>query len=140
MSLAPAIPAPPIPGSSPSSADVTLADPAERGRTVLAPQVVDKIAAQAATEIDGISGLQRRIAGRSVGSERVRAESDLDGQVVAVRLQLAVAFPAPLLELTRRVRQHVTGQIQTLCSLQVDHVDITVAALRADASQRRRVQ
>lgn len=138
MSLAPAIPVPRISGSS-SGPDVTRADPAERGRTVLAPQVVDKIAAQAATEIDGISGLQRRIAGRALGNAQVRAQSDLDGQVVAVRMQLAVEFPAPLLELTRQVRQHVTEQIQTLCSLRVDHIDITVAALRGGASQRRRV-
>jgi uncharacterized alkaline shock family protein YloU len=137
MSLAPAIPAPRILRPSPSGPGITLADPAGRGRTVLAPLVVEKIAAQAATEIGGISGSRRRIAGRAAGSERVRAEADLDGQVAAVRLQLAAAFPAPLLELTRQVRQHVTEQIQTLCSLRVDHVDITVAALHGGAGQRR---
>jgi uncharacterized alkaline shock family protein YloU len=116
---------------------VTLAEPAERGRTVLAPGVVEKIAAQAALEIGDISGLRRRVAGRMVSDERVRAEADLDGQVVAVRLQLAVAFPAPLLQLTREVRQHVTTRIQALCGLRVDHVDITVAALRGRGSRRR---
>jgi uncharacterized alkaline shock family protein YloU len=116
---------------------VTLAEPAERGRTVLAPGVVEKIAAQAALEIGDISGLRRRVAGRMVSDERVRAEADLDGQVAAVRLQLAVAFPAPLLQLTREVRQHVTTRIQTLCGLRVDHVDITVAALRSRGSRRR---
>jgi uncharacterized alkaline shock family protein YloU len=137
MILAPAVPAPRIPGPSPGGRGTSPADLAGRGRTVLAPLVVEKIAAQAATEIGGISGLRRRIAGRAAGSERVHAEADLDGQVTAVRLQLAAAFPAPLLELTRQVRQHVTEQIQTLCSLRVDHVDITVAALHGGACQRR---
>ncbi len=126
--------APPAPAPSSSSRTIT---PAERGRTVLAPLVVEKIAAQAATEIGGISGLRRHIAGRAVGDEQVRAEADLDGQVVGVRLQLAAAFPVPLLELTRQVRQHVTAQIQTLCDLRVDHIDITVVALRGGASNRR---
>jgi uncharacterized alkaline shock family protein YloU len=108
-----------------------------RGRTMLAPLVVEKIAAQAALEIGDISGLRRRVAGRIVSDERVRAEADLDGQVAVLRLQLAVAFPAPVLQLTREVRQHVTTRVQTLCGLRVDHVDITVAALRGRGSRGR---
>jgi uncharacterized alkaline shock family protein YloU len=114
-----------------------LTDPDTRGRTVLAPGVVEKIAAQAALEIGDISGLRRRVAGRLVSDERVRADVVLDGQVAVVRLQLAVAFPARLLDLTREVRQHVTARVQALSGLRVDHVDITVAALRRRESRRR---
>jgi uncharacterized alkaline shock family protein YloU len=128
MSLAPAIETASVAGP---------ADPSERGRTVLAPGVVRKIAAQAATEIDGISGLRRRFAGRTVGDEQVYSEADIDGQVVAVRLRIAAAFPARLLDLTREVRRHVTTRVETLCDLRVDHVDITVDALRGRGQQGR---
>jgi len=133
----PAAPAPPDPGAA---GDVVPLPAAERGTTTLAPRVVEKIAAQAATEIGQVSGLARRIAGRTVGAERVRAEASLDGQVATVRLQIAVGFPAPLAGLTRQVRQHVTDQVQRMSGVRVDHIDITVAALRAASGGRRRVQ
>ena len=111
-----------------------------RGTTTLADRVVEKIAAQAATEVDHATGLRRSLAGRDVGRSTVRAHVDLDGGVAALRLDLAVAFPAPVRVVTRAVRAHVTTRVGQLCDLTVDHVDITVAALPRPDVDRRRVR
>jgi uncharacterized alkaline shock family protein YloU len=113
--------------------------PAERGITTLAPRVVEKIAARAAGEVAQVFGLSRTLAGHTLGAERVRADAELDGHVAVLRLDLSVAFPAPLIPLTRTVREHVTNTVQTLCGLHVDHIDLTVAALRHPSAEHKRV-
>jgi len=118
-----------------------VARPAEeRGATVIAARVIEKTAAHAAGELDQVYGLSRRMMGVSVGAEHVRADAQVDGQVASLRLQLGAAFPAPLVTLTRQVRDHVTTKVQQLCGVRVDHIDITVAALRHPSVERRRVQ
>jgi uncharacterized alkaline shock family protein YloU len=116
------------------------ADPAERGTTTLAPRVVEKVASQAAGETEQVFGLPRRLAGRALGGERVRASATVDGHLAAVEIELAAAFPAPLIELTRRVRDHVSSRLTSLCGVRVDYVDVTVAALRPPETSRRRVR
>lgn len=113
--------------------------PAERGITTLAPRVVEKIAARAAGEVEQVFGLSRTLAGRSLGAQRVRVDADLDGHVAVLRLDLGAGFPAPLIPLTRMVREHVTNTVQTLCGLHVDHIDVTVAELRHPSAERKRV-
>ncbi len=112
----------------------------ERGATVIAARVIEKTAAHAAAQLDQVYGLSRRMVGVSVGAEHVRADAEVDGQVVSLRVQLGAAFPTPLVTLTREVREHVTAQVQQLCGVRVDHIDITVAALRHPSVERRRVQ
>ncbi|MHA3705100.1 Asp23/Gls24 family envelope stress response protein [Jatrophihabitans sp. YIM 134969] len=112
----------------------------QRGTTTLADAVVEKIAATAATEVDGAQGLRRHLAGRAVGSPAVRADVDLDGSVAALRLQIAVEFPKPVRTVTRDVRAHVVARVRELCDVTVDHVDITVAALPRPEQESRRVQ
>lgn len=113
----------------------------ERGRTTIADRVVAKVAAQAATEVEHAAGLRRSLVGRNLGTPRVRADVDVDGRVAAVELDLAVDYPSPVRQVTRDVRRHVTERVGTLCGMQVDHVDITVAALRRPPvdEERRRV-
>jgi len=107
---------------------------------VLAPRVVEKVAAQAAGEVEEVFGLARQLAGRRVGAERVRVQADLDGLVAAIRVELALVYPGALLAVTRRVREHVAGRVQQLCGVRVSQVDITVAALHHQMADRRRVQ
>lgn len=114
-------------------------DAAERGRTTIADRVVAKVAAQAATEVDHAAGLRRSLAGRSLGEARVRTSADVDGHVASLKVDLAVDYPSPVRQVTRAVRRQVTERVVTLCGMQVDHVDITVAALRRPAVDRRRV-
>lgn len=115
-------------------------DPADRGTTTVADRVVEKVAARAAAEVDHATGLRRSLAGRSLGSRAVRADVVIDGSVAALRLELAVVFPAPVRPVTRAVRRHVTARVGDLCDLTVDHVDITVRALPRPNTERSRVQ
>lgn len=116
-----------------------LADPGERGRTTVADRVIAKIAAAAATEVDGAAGLQRSLAGRDLGRPEVRADADVDGAVATLRLQIAVDYPAPVQQVSRAVRRRVVDTLADLAGVRVDHVDITVAALRRPPVTRRRV-
>lgn len=113
-------------------------DAAERGTTTIADRVVARIAAQAAAEVDHATGLRRSLAGRALGRPRVRAAADVDGSVTSLRLDLAVEYPAPVRQVTRAVRRHVVDTVRTLCGMRVDHVDITVAAVRRPAEATRR--
>jgi uncharacterized alkaline shock family protein YloU len=115
-------------------------EPAERGNTTLADKVVEKIAAHAATEVEHASGLRRHVAGRELGTRSVRASATLDGHVAVLRLELAVDYPTPVKTVTRTVRAHVARTVEQLCGLRVDHLDITVAALRRPDTERSRVQ
>ena len=112
----------------------------ERGTTTLADVVVEKIAAAAAGEVPRVGGLRRHLAGRAVGRSQVRADVDLDGAVAALRLELAVEFPAPVRPVTREVRRHVVARVLELCDVTVDHVDITVADLPLPPTDLRRVR
>lgn len=107
---------------------------------MIAARVIEKTAAHAAAQLDQVYGLPRRMVGVSVGAEHVRADAQVDGQVASLRLQLGAAFPTPLVTLTRQVRDHVTTRVERLCGVRVDHIDITVAALRHPNAERRRVQ
>ncbi len=115
-------------------------DPGERGTTTLADKVIEKIAARAAVDVTHALGLSRRLAGRDFGTPTVRAQARVDGQVAYLSLALAVEYPASARATTREVRAHVSNRVATLCGLDVDHIDITVAVLRRPNADRRRVQ
>lgn len=107
--------------------------PETRGSTSIADRVVERIAAQAVAEVDLATGLRRRIPrprpGRSAAANlsRLRAEV-LDG-LVTVSVSVAVRWPAPVRQVTRQVRAHVTERLQTLTGMQVGWVDIDVPTL-----------
>jgi uncharacterized alkaline shock family protein YloU len=56
-----------------------------------------------------------------------------------LRVEIEVDYPAPVRLITRQVRRHVRDRVTRLCGLTVTDVDITVAALRLETRQVRRV-
>ncbi|MGH9060733.1 MAG: Asp23/Gls24 family envelope stress response protein, partial [Acidimicrobiales bacterium] len=54
--------------ASPASR-TALADPAERGGLTISGGTVERIAAQAVTEVDGVGGAASRVLGVAVGGE-----------------------------------------------------------------------
>ena len=126
-------------GATVPAGDAAPVDPGNRGRTTIADRVVAKVAAQAATEVQHAAGLRRSLAGRSLGGDRVRATADVDGHVTTLRLELAVDYPTPVRQVTRAVRRQVVSRVGEYCGMTVDHVDITVAALRRAPVEKRRV-
>ena len=117
-------------------------DAGQRGRTELADRVVEKIAAQAVTEVDQARGLPTgRIRGLMPGehTERAQADADVDGRLVLLTVQLTVTYPAPVRTTTRAVRAHVTARVEQLCDVTVRQLDIRVTALRTDPVPARTV-
>jgi Uncharacterized protein conserved in bacteria len=113
------------PAAEPSAPDA-------RGTTTIADRVVEKIAARAVAEVDLATGAPRRILGVRAGRasrDTARVDAQVTGDVVTVRIALAVHWPASVVAVTRRVRAHVTEQLRTLTGLDVGWVDIDVPAL-----------
>jgi uncharacterized alkaline shock family protein YloU len=118
-----------------------LADPAARGRLTVADRVVERIAAQAAAEVDAATGAPRRRLGVPVGGsdDRPRVTARVDGDVAVVGVEMAVAWPAPVLEVTGRVRERVVAALADLAGVRAAQVDVRVTALTVAGRGERRV-
>ena len=108
-------------------------DPASRGALTIADRVVQKVAAQAVTEVDRATGAPRLVLGQRLGAARpnapARTDAQVDGHLVTVRVSLAVEWPAPVREVAAQVRRHVTHRVLELTGLDVVEVDVDVPAL-----------
>jgi uncharacterized alkaline shock family protein YloU len=110
-----------------------LADPAERGTLQIADKVVQKIAAQAVSEVDLAGGAPRTLLGKRLTKadpdSRARADAHVDGGLVTLQVTLAVQWPAPVREVAEQARRHLTARVHELTGLTVAEVDVDVPAL-----------
>ena len=84
----------PADGSGPADRSVPADDSAgARGRLEIADRVIERIAVQAATEVDLATGAPRRMLGVSVGSptDRPDVSARVDGHVAIVDVVMSVA-------------------------------------------------
>ena len=113
--------------------DLAGRDAGDRGTLTIADRVVEKVAAQAVTEVDLATGAPRTLLGKRLGDDdpdrRARADARVDGDLVSVSVTLAVQWPAPVRQVAAQVRQHLTDRIGELTGLQVAEVDVDVPAL-----------
>ena len=117
-----------------------LAPPEQRGITEIADRVVERIAARAVAEVDDAQGPARKLLGLRVpGAAAPRVSVLIDGRLATVRLAIEVRYPAPIRQVTRRVREHVSDRVGELTGLDVRHVDIDIPAL-ITPDRGRRVQ
>ncbi|MDH6113484.1 putative alkaline shock family protein YloU [Kitasatospora sp. MAP12-15] len=113
------------------------AHPAEdRGRTVLADGVVEKIAGMAAREVPGIyalgSGLSRTFGamrdraagGRSSVSRGIKAE--VGEKQTAIDIALIVEYGVVIPDLAAAVRRNIIGAVERMTGLEVVEVNIAV--------------
>lgn len=136
--------------SLPGAADLVpvpesaLGPPETRGRTEITDRVLERIAARAVTEVDQAGGAARRLLGVPMGRDTAgtaaRVTAHVDGHLATVALRLSVTYPAPIRQVTRRVREHVTARVGELTGLDVRQVDIDIVRLISPERQRRRVQ
>lgn len=113
---------------------------ADRGRTVIEPAVVERIAVQSATEVDGVTrsgtGLESVI-----GRRYPKASAQVAGSHAKVDLDLAVIWPHPLADVCASVRDRVSQRVHELTGMEVDRVHVTaVKVVAADEPSPRRVQ
>lgn len=121
--------APPHPGRVGPHQDTPPAqiDPAQRGRTVIADRVVEKIADTAVREVgpvarwEGGSGVSRYVT-RSLP----RVQATVAGQRARVSAQVAIVWPTPLEHAAAQIRDHVRARVHALTGLTVDAVDVRI--------------
>ena len=117
-----------------------------RGETIIGPTVVEKIAARAASEVDGVggvlqTGLSRLLPWSVGGGSPARASAEVGAETVTVDLTVNVVYPEPVAVVTNGVRDHVTRRLAELCGLRATEINIAVPALVAPRrGARRRVE
>ncbi|MFI6869481.1 Asp23/Gls24 family envelope stress response protein [Nocardia sp. NPDC050406] len=103
------------------------------GRTTVSERAVRRIAARAATEVDGVAA-------------DVRVDAEVTADAAALRVGLPVRYPMPVARVAEACRGHLMARIAELAGLTVTGVEITVSAMplenRSPASEpaRRRVK
>ncbi len=105
-----------------------------RGETIITPQVVEKIATRAASEVHGVggvvqTGLSRLLPWSVGGASPARASAEVDVETVTVDLTVNILYPEPVAVVTNGVRAHVTRRLAELCGLRATEVNIAVPAL-----------
>jgi uncharacterized alkaline shock family protein YloU len=107
--------------------------PEHRGRTEIADRVLAKIATRALSEIEDTGGASRRVLGVRLGRDSLEGTpwvtAKVDGGLATLRMRISVAYPAPVREVARRLRELVRTRVGELTGLDVREVDIDVARL-----------
>jgi uncharacterized alkaline shock family protein YloU len=132
----------PADGSGPAEGTVRADDAAAaRGRLEIADRVIERIAAEAAAEVDRATGAPRRVLGVSVGSptDRPDVSARVDGPVAIVDVVMSVAWPAPVTKVTEQVRARIVQRLADLAGVRAAQVDIRVTTLVSEQSGERRV-
>ena len=111
-----------------------------KGRIHIADEVVEKVAALAATQVDGVADLggdferavesvRERIGlGSKRGDQGVKA--DVKGHEVSVNVTIMVEFGHVVLDVARRVQANVAAQTTRMLGLRVVEVNVTVDDVR----------
>ncbi len=115
----------------PSTDDGARSDAAGRGKLVMAAKVVEKIAAQAASEVSAAGGTSAGVLGIGAKpdlSARPKVDVHLSGRTATLDVEVAVAYPLSIRQSTDRVRRHIIDRVGALAGVQVTRVDIDVTA------------
>jgi uncharacterized alkaline shock family protein YloU len=111
-----------------------------KGRIHIADEVVEKVAALAATEVEGVADLggdferaiesvRERIGlGSKRGDQGVKAE--VKGHEVTINVTVMVEFGHVVLDVARRVQANVAAQTARMLGLRVVEVNVTVDDVR----------
>jgi uncharacterized alkaline shock family protein YloU len=105
-----------------------VAEPGERGTLVIRERVVERIAERAALGVDGVVRRPSTL-GRVTGRDLPRAEATVAGDRTRVRVEIAVAWPAPLAATAATVRDRVHDLVASCTGCTVDAVDVRASSL-----------
>lgn len=128
------------PCSDASVADAALAEPDQRGRTVIEAAVLEHIAVLAALELEGVAATGSDLE-KLIGRRLPKADAHVAGNRARVQVEIATAWPHPVATVAASVREHVTAQLVQLTGLEIDAVDVEVArVIHNPEPERRRVR
>lgn len=116
----------------------SLSDPEHRGSLSIGHPVVRKVAERAADDVPGTTTAERRIAGLQLGRHGTSVRVSGRDNDVDLVLDLALRYPGSVPDVTRAVRDSVTGAVERITSYRVRSLSITVSAL--EAAQQPRVR
>lgn len=123
----------------PADAEV-LAPAAERGRTTVSAQAVERIVGRLVSECPEVSGIARRVLGLHVGPGRGDAgvAVRLHGTTaVSLAVRCSVPYPRPVARSAEALRTLLMARVSKLTGLRVQRVDITVTELPGVSAGRR---
>lgn len=112
--------------------------PAERGRTTIADEVVEKIAGMAAREVPGVydlggdvarifSAVKERIGLGDAGADSDRGvRVELDGPTAVIHITIVIEFGFQVFSVTDKVREKVISSVENLLGLEVIEVNVSV--------------
>ncbi|WP_131745298.1 Asp23/Gls24 family envelope stress response protein [Frankia sp. Cppng1_Ct_nod] len=130
---------------STSTGSPAVVDAVTRGTLVIANRVVEKIAAEAALDVESVGGLtSRRLPGgrvRAAGNgSRPRASARIGRGSTRISMSLSIRYPARIVDICDDVRAQVIRQVADLAGLRVTHIDIDVSAFEIGSGPDIRVQ
>ncbi|MFD5245700.1 Asp23/Gls24 family envelope stress response protein [Amycolatopsis sp. NPDC058340] len=115
-----------------------------RGGLTVADGAVERIAARAITELEGVGGAASRVLGIAVGGEDLdqgaKVSAHVTGSTTTLDVRLSVKYPLSVRATTETVREHLIRRVGGLSGLTVTRVDITVTALHSAETETRRVR
>jgi len=103
-----------------------------RGQTVLAAKVIEKIAAQVASDessAGGASGGFLGIGTRADLSARPKASVELAGNIATLSVEVGMLYPVPLRQATEGLRRRIRARVTELTGVDVRQVDIRISWL-----------
>lgn len=134
----------PLPGDGPGAAVPSFVEAGTRGHTFMAARVVEKIAAQVASDessAGGSSGGFLGIGTRADLSARPKASVVLTGNIATLSVEVGMLYPVPLRQTTEDLRRRIATRVTELTGVDVRQVDIRIAWLTTgtDTNGRRKL-
>ena len=131
-------------GSLPGSGDAgpDFVETGTRGQTVLAARVIEKIAAQVASDessAGGSSGGFLGVGTRADLSTRPKASVVLSGNIATLSVEVGMPYPVPLRQATEALRGRIRTRVTELTGVDVRQVDIRISWLTTDTNGRRKL-
>lgn len=117
-----------------ATAGAIAVDPEERGRLRIHPSVLRKIAEHTADLTPGTLPGRRTVAGVGMGSAGASAKAVVTGQLVDLRVELALRYPGPVRSTVDQLRSRIGDEVQRITGYQVRSVAVTVTALLPEPS------
>jgi uncharacterized alkaline shock family protein YloU len=119
--------------------------PAERGKTTIADEVVEKIAGIAAREVPGVYDLGGDVARVfSAVKERLHLGGEktdnkgvsvkLDGKTAEIEIVIVIEYGFQVFSVTEKVREKVISSVENLLGLEVTSVDVNVDDIHVEDS------
>jgi len=118
----------PAPGPTTEGLAVAAPDPDGPGHLRIDPRVIQKLAAQAANEVDGVSRASAAPLGRAI-HRPVPASTPQDQLSIDLDLTVSIRYPLSLRVVVERLAAHVSRRVEQLTGRPVRHVRITVEHL-----------